>query len=360
MNFLRKDQIPDLCVSALRPFTYSSHEFIRHYVTDKMFSVNKLILAPTSSSAASSTSLTSLRVKPPDELDPLVILQGLETLYITLKQQNNYPPGEQISSDKKLKAMQSKVKKLKDELGKLSQDRSASSTRSSNHKSSSTGPIKNKKGELVECFNCKGNHYKKDCPTLGSTGSNSNGSNSSASPSNSSSNSGSGSGSTKVTGSGLSPEVDKKTSAAIKTKMETLPPRENVPDDAKHTVSVDGTVTAKYCRHHGKFTRGKSAHFTPDCKLPDHKKFAFVPRAAGNMALVSPDVSTSPSPAPNREPSDPANHLMIPCGPRTYFDFSNMPALERPKSNLATVDEASEGDFVHDWVAMMSKDYGEH
>ena len=108
--------------------------------------------------------------------------------------------------------------------------------------------------------------------------------------------------------------------------------------------TTDGTVTAKYCRHHGKFTRGKSAHFTPNCKLPDHKKFAFVPRAAGNMALVSPAVLTSPSPAPNREPSGPANHLMIPCGPRTYFDFSNMPALECPESNFATVDEASEGD----------------
>jgi hypothetical protein len=73
-----------------------------------MFSVNKLIFAPTSSSTASSTSLTSLNAKPPDELDPLVILQGLETLYITLKQQNNYQAGEQISSDKKLKGMQLK------------------------------------------------------------------------------------------------------------------------------------------------------------------------------------------------------------------------------------------------------------
>jgi hypothetical protein len=106
----------------------------------------------------------------------------------------------------------------------------------------------------------------------------------------------------------LSSEVDEKTSATIKIKMETFSPRESVPDDAKHTVSVNGTVAAKYCRHHGKFTRGKSAHFTPDCKLPDHKKFVFVPGAAGIMALVSPAVLTFPSPAPNREPSGPANH----------------------------------------------------
>ena len=64
----------------------------------------------------------------PMTLDPLVLLQGLEELYLTLKQQSNYPPGEQIASDKKFKAMQGEVKKLKEELGKLTQDRSASFT----------------------------------------------------------------------------------------------------------------------------------------------------------------------------------------------------------------------------------------
>ena len=58
MNFLQKNQIPDLCVSALRPFTTSSHEFIRHYVTDKMFYANKLILSPSSVASSTSTIVT--------------------------------------------------------------------------------------------------------------------------------------------------------------------------------------------------------------------------------------------------------------------------------------------------------------
>jgi hypothetical protein len=48
MNFLRPDQIPDLCVSALKAFKSSSHEFVRFHVTEKMLKVNKLIMNPTS------------------------------------------------------------------------------------------------------------------------------------------------------------------------------------------------------------------------------------------------------------------------------------------------------------------------
>ena len=168
MNFLRQDQIPDLCVSALKPFKTSSHEYVRSTVTTKMLKVNKLIMAPSTASSGNSTTVqTGTGVIVPDELDPLKMLQELEELYITLKQQNNYPPGDQLSSDKKFKAMQGEVTKLKEELGKLTQDRSASSTHGG--KSTNSGPIKNKKGELVECFNCKGNHFKKDCPNLTST-----------------------------------------------------------------------------------------------------------------------------------------------------------------------------------------------
>ena len=170
MNFLQKNQIPDLCVSALRPFTTASHEFVRHYVTDKMFLANKLIMTPSSATSTTSTSSSLMT------LDPLVLLQGLEELYLTLKQQSNYPPGEQIASDKKFKAMQGEVKKLKEELGKLTQDRSASSTKGSKNNGGSAGPILTKKGEPVVCFKCKGNHYQVNCPNGGDANSTSNGS----------------------------------------------------------------------------------------------------------------------------------------------------------------------------------------
>jgi hypothetical protein len=376
MNFLQKNQIPDLCVSALRPFTTSSHEFIRHYVTDKMFYANKLILSPSSVASSTSTVVTpGAQAGSPMTLDPLVLLQGLEELYLTLKQQSNYPPGEHIASDKKLKAMQGEVKKLKEDLDKLTQNRSASSTNGGKKKhGGSAGPITNKKGELVECFNCKGNHYKTNCPNQTDTNSNSNGSNQNGSggsgggTQNGGNRSGGGATTPDLAGSGLTQAVDLKTSAAIKTKTATLPPREQIPDDAKHTVSVDGTVTAKYCRHCGKFVRGKKAHFTADCKLPENRRFAFQPRAAGNMASVYPTGSPSPSPAPPHEPSGPPDSQLIQCSPRTYYDFSNMSRLEQPASNLAVVDEVEEGfeqpEAEDDasgtsWMLAISKDYGE-
>ena len=119
MNFLRPDQIPDLCVSALKAFMSSSHEFVRFHVTEKMLKVNKLIVSPTMATAGNSTTVLANNPKAvPDDLDPLKLLQGIEDLYITLKQQNNYPPGEQPTApDKKLKAMQGEVKKLKEEIG---------------------------------------------------------------------------------------------------------------------------------------------------------------------------------------------------------------------------------------------------
>ena len=359
MNFLRQDQVPDLCVSALKPFKNSSHEFVRFTVTTSMLKANKMIVTPSSAPSGSSTTVRpGSSIATPEELNPLTMLQELEELYITLKQQNNYPPGEQLSADKKFKAMQSEVTKLKEELGKLTQDRSANSTKGGN--STKSGPIKNKKGELVECFKCKGNHYKKDCPKNGT----------SESPSNGASNSNSGSGRTggnqggsgnnsstpKTTSSGLTPEVDKKTTEAIKAKMETLPPREQIPDDAKHSITVDGTVTAKYCRHHGKFMRGKAAHFTPECKLPDAKKCAYQPRAAGNMANV-----LNQMPAVHSEPSGPPDSHLIKCGPRTYFDFSNMSRrYENPETNLAVIDEVDDSDDDSGgWFTALSKAYGE-
>jgi hypothetical protein len=118
---MHPDQIPDLCVSALKAFKSSSHEFIRFHVTAKMLKVNKLIMNPTSATAGNSTTVPTNNSQPvPDDLDPLKMLQGIKALYIALKQQNNYPPGEQPAApDKKLKALQGEVKKLKKKLSKL-------------------------------------------------------------------------------------------------------------------------------------------------------------------------------------------------------------------------------------------------
>jgi hypothetical protein len=130
MNFLRQDQIPDLCVGALKAFKSPSYEFVMFHITDKMLRVNKLIMFTTSATAGNTTTVPIGNPQTvPDDLDPLKLLQVIEELYITLKQQNIYPPGEQPTApDKKLKAMQGEVNKLKKELSKLAQDKGANST----------------------------------------------------------------------------------------------------------------------------------------------------------------------------------------------------------------------------------------
>ena len=81
------------CPKNCLPTRYSSHEFIRFYVTEKMLKVNKLIMSLGSVVLGSSTTVTATGgATMPDDLDPLKMLQGIEELYITLKQQNNYPP----------------------------------------------------------------------------------------------------------------------------------------------------------------------------------------------------------------------------------------------------------------------------
>jgi hypothetical protein len=251
-----------------------------------MLKVNKLIMSPSTATAGSSTTVPAGNPQTvPDDLNRLKLLHGTEELYITLKPQNNYPPGEQPTMlDKKLKAMQGEVKKLKKELDKLTQDRGANSA---SGKSSGKGPIKNIKGDLIGCYNCKGNHYKKNCLTNPGLDNETTQSSSNSSGNNSGQRSGCESTEkSKYAGSGLTHEMNKKTSETIKTKMPTLPYRENIADDAKYSITIDGKVTAKYCCHRGKFVRGKKAHYTAECKLSEDKRFAYQPRAADNMASI--------------------------------------------------------------------------
>jgi hypothetical protein len=78
------------------------------------------------------------------------------------------------------------------------------------------------------------------------------------------------------------------------------------------------------------------------------------------MASISPENTPSPSPAPpyDIEPSGPANHHLIQCSPRSYYDFSNMPIIDHPETNLAAIDEEDEEDTIGGWFHALSKEYG--
>ena len=46
--------------------------------------------------------------------------------------------------------------------------------------------------------------------------------------------------------------------------MLTMPARASISDSAQHSISIDGKILAKCCRHCGRFVKGASAHFTKD------------------------------------------------------------------------------------------------
>jgi hypothetical protein len=52
---------------------------------------------------------------------------------------------------------------------------------------------------------------------------------------------------------------------------------------------------------------------------------------------------------------------LIQCGPRTYYDFSNMSRrTENPETNLAVIDELDDSDDDSGgWFTALSKAYGE-
>jgi hypothetical protein len=66
-------------------------------------------------------------------------------------------------------------------------------------------------------------------------------------------------------------------------------------------------------------------------------------------------------PAVHSEPSGPPDSHLIKCGPRTYFDFSNMSRrYENPETNLAVIDEVDDSDDDSGgWFTALSKAYGE-
>ena len=247
MNFLSRDQVPDLAISAMKAFAKSSHPFVQHVVTATMLKANKQIMTP------------SLNKK--DRVDPLVLLQELDDTYIMLKEQGNYAPGDQTTSaEAKAKAMQAEIKKLKEDLNKLSQDRNATSTRGNANGKDKV--IRDKKGDPIQCHKCGKNHYIRDCPDKDDSNEKSDKSQQNR-PRSNKNGKGKQSGGNRNGGgyhgnndNGLGAEMNKKISIAITEKLKTMPERAQIPDDAKYCITIDGKDLAKYCRHHGHFIRG--------------------------------------------------------------------------------------------------------
>ena len=322
--------IPDLGIKALSGLTYSTCPVFHQWVANEMYALHE------DSDSAKKASVA------------LQKLDEAEAKYLAFKQMNMYPAAKKpTSEDNRYKAMMGKVSYLEKEMTKLSQDRSASSSKGNSNRS--------RRQQDGNCFICgEPGHYAKDCSKNSNNQSTSQGGSGSNSQSNNGrsrrnrrgdnrrggrGSGGNSNGNSSSSGGALSDEVFQQLKAKIKERMKTMPSNASIPDDAKHTIEIDGKVLAKYCRHCKRFTKGNKAHFTTEHTSPN--KVPYQPdgsqtQAAGMQATA-------------REPTGPPQGL-VSFGPRTQFDFSYMPTVTRdddqPRAggNLAMASSSSSSD----------------
>ena len=339
LNFIAKDQCPDLTISALKGLAKCDDPFIRMKVTELQLEVNTLVHSRNNSKSAVT--------------DPLAVLQSLNQMHLTLVEAGNYAPA---AKEPTVRALQSEVKNVKTDVNKLSQDRQATSTNGQGNPP--------KKG--IKCFECGGPHHIRDCPNK----SNNNNNNTGDGNTNGNSNN-------KPSKHGLDPATAKKARDLCKEKRKTMPPTKDIPKDAEHSVTLNGKTVGKFCTICKRFNIGAMAHFTSE-----HTK---KPKLDGPKALVA-AVSPVPSPTPpdpdeepvaefpdptvdpNYEPTGPPSH-MVRFGPHTHFDFSNMGSINHPTEpepgvvlggNLAAFSQPTFCDSSDDemsYLDALSKDY---
>jgi hypothetical protein len=263
MNLPVGQNVPTLRTKALHGLTQSTYPFFHGKVIEKTMESNPL---------AMNTS-TVLGVK--------MALREMNDLYLELMEHQSYPPGNQPAKEEvHLKAMQAEVKSLKDELTKLTQDRSATST--------------------------VGNKSKSRWPRSQST--DSNGSNDSDSkPSGILKDSKYSSSDKKVQfdkklpnpqgTNGLSAEESEKLTALIKEKLTTMPNFDEIPDDKVYTIDLDGKKVATFCRKCRRFTRGTKQHSTQEHKGKGYSRGkSMVARASTYLgSSTPPPVPTPPT-----------------------------------------------------------------
>ena len=220
-----------------------------------------------------------------DQDTVLSVLRKLDALYRIKVSNGTYGP----ATKPKFQALQGAA----DGTGKLEQDRTGS------------GPPTGR-----ACYACGSkDHLKSDpsCPKYGQ----------------------------RVSTHGLDEATNSAVQAQLKAKFESMPERKHIPDDAEHTIQVNGQVVAKYCRHCGRFGKGKHAHFTTDHK---GRKMQFQYQAPSGSPLPPP-LGTLPGTAALAPPPGPplvtvGGHLASastaappPCPPDATLDLATVPTI---------------------------------
>ena len=318
INFMKPDEVPDLLTAALTGLISCSDECIRRKARD--LRIDSDVLGST-------------------QPDPITVLQSLDDLYRVLVNQKDYGPAISPAAHSKFKAMIGEMVDVK--FGTLIQDRSA-------------GGKGGGAGTDGVCWDCGLTGHRRGTPACPKPGSLQfkPGNPPNASPASGGSTGGGGTpGVGRPATHGLDDATNLKVMELIKAKLPSLPPRAHIPDTAEHSITLDGTIIAKYCRHCGRFAKGKNAHFTAEHK-GTRNTFAYnpsapvpppppasapgpPPTAAGQLAAVDPSPTQSVS-----FPDAPIIDTNVFMHPETNYDFGSMPTSFA--ANLASLDPDSE------------------
>jgi hypothetical protein len=229
MNLPNDEKVPGLRNKSLKGLTQCTFDFFRNRVLEKLIT-------------GESASVNDIKD----------IVKELDILYLTLIEQDNYPPGSKtISEDTKVLALQAEMKFLKTEMTKLHQDRTASSTKGT----STGGP-----GPSILRNSDKTVQFKSD--QGGASVSSNKPSQRTPKP------------------NGLSEAVNAQLTTLIKEKLQTMPKFDEIPADASYTIEIDGATVATFCNKCHRFTRGTSQHTTQEHKGPSM-------RAKGYMTALN-------------------------------------------------------------------------
>ena len=307
MNVLQGQVIPTLRTKTLKGLTTSTFSFFQ----------NKIIEMTMETSIGSSSSTIDAVKK---------TLREVQQMYLTLLEQDNYPPGKQPTKpeDPKMKGLQAQVSKLSADVTKLSQDRTANTDGSrnrnnSNWKANATCHKCGKKGHIStdpECpeYEKKANGILKqskysDKDKTVSFQKNPPGTN------------------------GLDADTNTKVSKLIKEKMseEGFDPKK-IGKDEVIELKLDGQVVAIFCKTCRRFTRGDKRHSTAEHK--SRKKGLMLKL---NLTKSNTDPSTSSSPAPQPDPEPPCASIPAPA----TYDFGSMTRSTPFSPSSTTIDETT-------------------
>ena len=293
MNFMPNAAVDDLTSVALTGLHHSSEELIR-------FKVRQISMDNDVNGFEGSVGN--------DKADALEVLKTAEDMYLVLVNMKGYAPAKPIEKKTGMNAYQAGTS------DKLQQDRTASSA-GRNH-GRPTGV----------CWDCQSkDHFRGDpsCPKLGTP------------PPAGGSSGGSAPG---ISRHGLDDATSAEVLVQSTLMFKTMPPRENIPDEAEYNIVVGGKIVAKYCRHCGRFVKGGSQHYTKD-HTGTRSVFAYqgpatstpAPAIMAALANLSPAVPVDLTDVPKVD----SKSFLFRHQTPTNYDFGSMGGGPAPHANLA-------------------------